>query len=93
MATLAASIIAVAKAAPAVERLLAQVVALYVAWKEQQNLNDEKAKDARNNAAVDAALGGLPKLCGTCPFANYTGRFDSAADATSSIHQSGAGRT
>jgi hypothetical protein len=69
MGQFAALIVALAKAMPAVERLLTQVVDLYAAWKKDQNTTDEKSKDARNAAAIAAARGGLRQLCPACPFA------------------------
>lgn len=86
-----ALILAIIKAAPSLERLFSDVVALWSAWKLQQNADDENAKNARNAAAVDAALRELPKLCPSCPFArNGTGQHG-AADSTSAVQGGGPG--
>ena len=91
MAQLAAIFLSVAKAVPAAERLLAQLVVLYVAWKTEQNLADEKSKNARNDAAVDAAARELPKLCEGCPIAVYARGQHGATDSASSVQGGGTG--
>lgn len=66
MGTIAAAILAIAKAVPAADRLLAQVVDLYSSWKRQQNAQHEIDKNARNAALVRDAVGGLGMCCPTC---------------------------
>jgi hypothetical protein len=64
-------ILYIAKAAPAFDRILSQLVAAYSAARKQANNNDETAKNARNTAAIadaGAAADRLP-LCAACPFA------------------------
>lgn len=65
MSPFIALIIALAKAAPAVERFLAGLMDAYTAYKLEQNAQDENAKNARDDALIDAAVGRLPK-CPTC---------------------------
>lgn len=56
-----AFVIALAKAVPAFAAVLEQAVDGYRAWRIQSNNADEATKDTRNDAAVDAAVGRLPK--------------------------------
>lgn len=56
-----AFVIALAKAVPAFASILEQAADGYRAWRINSNNADEVAKDARNDAAVDAAAGRLPK--------------------------------
>lgn len=56
MASAVAALLAIIKALPAAESLFAQLLAAYVAWKTEQNLADETAKNARNDALVAAAV-------------------------------------
>ena len=72
MASVVAALLALIKALPAAERLFAQLLAVYSAWKTEQNLADENAKNARNAALVAAALAARPRLgmhelCAACP--------------------------
>jgi hypothetical protein len=83
-----AFIFSIIQAVPAVEKIFSQLIELYVDWKIQQNLKDETGKDARNAAAI-AALGRMPVLCPTCPFANITGGQLPPTDATPPIQGSG----
>jgi len=55
MASVVAVILAIIKAMPAAESLFAQLLAAYSAWKTEQNLADESAKNARNAALIAAA--------------------------------------
>jgi hypothetical protein len=55
MASAAAILLAIIKAIPAAEALFSQVLSAYSAWKIEQNLADESAKNARNAALIAAA--------------------------------------
>lgn len=92
MGAIAAAIIAIAKAVPACERLLAMVVEAYGVWRHNQNNQLKDEKDARNDAAVDAAVGadGL-HLCAACPFAVRGRGQHSAADSPSGLPAGGGG--
>jgi hypothetical protein len=77
MASVVAVILALIKAMPAAESLFAQLITAYSAWKTEQNLADESAKNARNAALIAAAARALPPaptvpdgvrdLCAACP--------------------------
>jgi hypothetical protein len=78
MASVVAAILAIIKAIPAAESLFAQLLAAYSAWKTEQNLADESAKNARNAALIAEALArarpaappvpdGVRDLCAACP--------------------------
>jgi hypothetical protein len=94
--SIAAIILSIAKAIPAAERVLEQVIHLYSAWKTQQNLTDEKAKNARNNDAVDSARrtgtnSERVLLCPTCPYSNHAGGQHIASDNASAVSRGGIG--
>jgi hypothetical protein len=77
MASVVAVILAIIKAMPAAESLFAQLLDAYTAWKIEQNLADEKSKNARNAALIAEALArarpaapfspGVRDLCAACP--------------------------
>lgn len=80
-------LLALAKAIPAVDRLISELVSAYIAARIQQNNDDEAAKNARNAAAVAAAAaddGGL-HLCAACPFARAGAGSHSAAPSAPAI--------
>lgn len=72
-ASVAAFFFALIKAIPAAEAIFAQLLDLYGEWKRKQNNESQKLKDARNAAAVAAALSGAPVLCSSCPFSAHNG--------------------
>jgi hypothetical protein len=49
------ALVAIAKASPAVAKILETAVDGYRAWKLEQNAKDQIEKDKRNAAAIDAA--------------------------------------
>lgn len=63
MTPLIAFVFALLKAIPKAESIFTQALSVYSAWKTQQNLNDESAKNTRNAAlvadAVASAAGGV----------------------------------
>jgi hypothetical protein len=61
MASVVAVILAIIKAMPAAEGLFAQLLTAYSAWKTEQNLADESAKNARNAALIAAAVARRPR--------------------------------
>jgi hypothetical protein len=78
MASVVAVILAIIKAMPAAESLFAQLLTAYSAYKTEQNLADESAKNARNAALIAEALArarpaappvpdGVRDLCAACP--------------------------
>lgn len=96
MASLAAALLAVAKAVPAAERLMSQVVDLYVAWKLNENRKSQLAKDARNDALVDGA-GAAVRVRGICPTCgadtvNGAGQYGGAGE-TPAVRPSGGSGT
>jgi predicted transport protein len=70
----AAFLLALIKGLPAAESLLTQLLSLYVAWKTEQNIADEHAKNARNALLVARASVGVRDLCETCPARNAGGQ-------------------
>lgn len=94
MLSLAAWILSVAKAIPAVEAFIDQFISLYADWKRSKNEDNQKLKDLRNNAAVDAALRGEPVLCSACPFSPHNSGGQHGGDpAGSGVPGNGAGGT
>lgn len=87
----AAFLLAIIKAVPAAEQILRQLMELYANWKKEQNLTDEKDKNARDAALIDGAAGRLPKLCAECPFAGLGGGQHGAAVAAPSVPAGGSG--
>jgi hypothetical protein len=61
MASVVAALLALIKALPAAESLFAQLLAAYSAWKTEQNLADEFAKNARNAALIADAVARRPR--------------------------------
>ena len=61
MASVVAVILAIIKAMPAAESIFAQLLTAYSAWKTEQNLADESAKNARNAALIAAAVARRPR--------------------------------
>lgn len=81
-------LLALANAIPAVDRLISELVAAYIAARIQQNTDNEAAKNARNADAVDAAVAaaraGVP-ICAECPFARAGAGSHSAAPSAPAI--------
>ena len=61
MASAAAILLAIIKALPAAESFFSQLIDAYTAWKTEQNLADEKSKNARNAALIAAAVARRPR--------------------------------
>jgi hypothetical protein len=70
MGSAAAFLLALIKGLPAVERIFNATVSAYVAWKTEQNIADERAKNARNALLVARASVGVRDLCPNCPARN-----------------------
>lgn len=85
-------ILALAKIIPAIEELVSQLTTAYVARTLQKNAKIETDKNARDDADVDAAAGGLPELCATCPFARHRAAHgDGSVEVESPVSSSGKG--
>jgi predicted transport protein len=74
MGSAAAFLLALIKGLPAAETLFANLLSVYVAWKTEQNLADERTKNARNALLVARAPVGMRDLCETCPARNSGGQ-------------------
>lgn len=85
---LAVLILAIAKAVPAVERIIGQLVELRNARKIESNSADEEAKNKRDIALIAAARGKL-HLCSSCPFGGNSGGQHQGFDGTPGIQPSG----
>ena len=90
MASLAALILALCQAVPVAERLLGQVVALYVDWKKSANSADEIAKNARDRADIAAAGQRVRgQLCAACPLADLGGGQHAGPQAEPAVSRGG----
>jgi hypothetical protein len=80
------AILAIAKAAPAVARLVSDLTDAWAAYQTENNAKDENAKNDRNSAAIAAAARpGVSNVCASCPFARKGGGQYGEANATPAI--------
>ena len=83
IATLAAFLAALTKILPTIGQLGDLLYQAYAAKKKADNEAKLATAANRDDAAIAAAAGGLPKLCATCPVAQHSAGRNSPADPAS----------
>ncbi len=88
------AIVAICKAMPEAEKIMEGVFGAYIAWKKEQNEKLTTDRANRDDAAIAAAVSGMPNpLCSVCPFASDPGRRNLADNSAPPVSPNGASGT